>query len=110
MQFRALTDLLLSDGRYIQAGQTFEAPPNYLPPTNAVEPLDPDAVQAYFNVGPRGCLDAERHRAVFTNSARWSDIPVPKPSTQWQPVDVKKPWLGFSLSGAENNLGTYPAI
>jgi hypothetical protein len=53
MQFRALTDLLLPDGSYIQAGQTFTAPTGYPPPTNACDPLDPDAVFAYFNVGPK---------------------------------------------------------
>jgi hypothetical protein len=110
MQFRALTDLYLNTGVYVQAGQVFTAPAGYPPPTNGVDPLDPDAIQAYFNVGPRGMRDAEPYRAQFTNSARWSDLPVPPASTQWKPVDPKKPWLGYTLSGLGGNLGTYPAI
>jgi hypothetical protein len=110
MEFRALTDLYLSDGRVIQAGQTFTAPAGYPPPTNAVDPLTPDAVQAYFNVGPRGLQDAEISRATFIYSQRWADVRVAPPVTYWRPVDPTKPWLGFTLSGPGSNYGTFPAI
>jgi hypothetical protein len=116
MQFRALTDLYLNDGRYISAGQVFDAPVNldqtgwqyvinFTPPVNAVDPVSPDAVQAYHDAGCAGCADAEWRRALFTNTQRWSDIPVTAPSTQWVPVNPKKPGLGFILSGAGSNLG-----
>jgi hypothetical protein len=48
MKFQALTDLYLNTGVYIQAGQVFDAPDGYPPPTNACCPLDPDAVSAYW--------------------------------------------------------------
>jgi hypothetical protein len=110
MQFRALTDLYLNDGSYIQAGQTFTAPANYPPPTNAVQPLDPDATQALWNVGPKGMLDAQPYQAQFTNGARWSDIPVPPATIYWVPVNVKNPGLGFVLTGGGSNLGPKPPM
>jgi hypothetical protein len=106
MDFRALTDLLLPDGRIIQAGQTFTAPPNYPPPTSAVDPLTPGAVEAYFAVGPRGMADAQPYQVQFTNGQRWSDLRVAPPVTFWRPVDPTKPWLGFTLSGLGGNYGT----
>jgi len=110
MQFRAQTDLYLNDGRYIQAGQTFTAPASWPPATNACDPLTPDAVQAYWNVGPRGMLDAQPYQVQFTNAGRWSDIPVAPPSTYWIPADVKRPDLGFKLSGAGSNYGVHPVV
>jgi len=110
MQFRALTDLYLSDGRYIQAGTIFTPPSGFIPPVNAVDPADPDAVSAYWNAGPAGCFDAEWRRALFTNGQRWSDIAVAKAGTQWVPNDVKNPGQGFVLSGSGNNLGVHPIV
>jgi hypothetical protein len=101
MRFRALTDLYLNTGVYVQAGTVFDAPSEYPPPTNAVDPLDAAAVQAYHDVGPRGCSDAEWRRAIFTNGQRWSDIPVPPPATQWLPIDPTKPGLGFTLGSGD---------
>ena len=75
-RWRALTDLTLPDGVYIQAGTSFDAPLEWHPPTNAVQPLDPDATESYWQEGPRGMSDAEPYRARFTNCARWSDVPV----------------------------------
>jgi hypothetical protein len=39
MQFRALTDLYLNNGVYVQAGTTFEAPAGWVPAANAVDPV-----------------------------------------------------------------------
>jgi len=110
MQFRALTDLYLSTGVYVMAGTVFDAPSNFIPPVNACDPLDPDAIQLYWQTGPRGCCDAEWRRALFTNTQRWSDVPVAPPSTQWVPVNPQNPGLGFILSGAGNNLGSRPPM
>jgi hypothetical protein len=110
MEFRALTDLYLSDGRVIQAGQTFTAPAGWVPASN-VDPLTPDAVQAFWNAGPAGCMDAEWRRCLFTNGQRWSDVPVAAPATQWLPADPTKPWLGFKLGGTlGGNLGVHPVV
>jgi hypothetical protein len=101
MQFRALTDLYLANGQYVMAGQICSnegvgvpIPAGFVPPANAVDPLTPDARTAYQQVGPQGCSDAEWRRALFTNGARWSDVPVLPPKTQW----LRNPDGTFSLS------------
>ena len=110
MQFRALTDLYLNDGTYVQAGTTFIAPTGWVPATNACDPLTPDAVQAYWNAGPAGMRNADPNSAISTNGSRWSDLFVGPPATQWLPVDPTKPHLGYSLSGTlGGNLGPHPA-
>lgn len=95
-KYRALTDLCLWDGRIVQAGESFEAPESYPPPTHAVQPLDGEAMDRYWQEGPR-LSDVEIWRAVFTNSARWTGLPVPPPTTWW--VKVKE---GYVLKGAED--------
>src|SRR5262249_45371620 len=99
MQFRALTDLYLNTGVYVQAGTTFDGPAGWTPSANACEPLDNDALTAYRQAGPHGCLDAEWQRAIFTNSARWAGIPVPAPVTRW----VANGDGTFSLGGIKSN-------
>jgi hypothetical protein len=100
-QYRALTDLFLPapECRYVQAGDTFTAPAGYVPATNSVDPISSDAFNAYFNAGPRGCSDAEWHRAIFTNSQRWSGVQVTPPATGWVPVDPTNLQKGFMLNG-----------
>ncbi len=110
MQFYALTDLYLADGRYISAGETFDVPSDFKPPTNAVSPISPDAIEALWLEGPRGCSDAEPNRAVFTNSARWSDKPVKPPSVRWVPANPQKPSDGFVLQGGGENYGVHPQV
>src|SRR5215831_17801981 len=116
--YRALTDLYLASGVYVQAGTTFSdsgpgalIPTNWQPPTNAVDPIDPDAVQKYWQAGPAGCLDAEWRRALFTNCSRWSDVPVAPPATQWLPANPQNPAAGFTLGGRfGGNLGVHPIV
>jgi len=122
MRFRVLTDIFTPAPvcGYAQAGQILSSTPgpgeipipsNWIPPANAVDPLDPDAVQAYWNAGPAGCMDAEWRRALFTNCSRWSGMPVGPPATQWLPADPTKPWLGFTLGGRfGGNLGVHPVV
>jgi len=118
--YRALTDLYLASGMYVQAGQILSTTPSpgeipilssWVPPANAVDPLDPDAVQAYWNAGPAGCMDAEWRRALFTNGSRWSDVPVSPPATQWLPANPQNPAAGFVLHGSlGGNLGVHPVV
>jgi hypothetical protein len=105
MQYLALTDLYMPNGSFIQAGTSFTGPPGWPPPTNAVTPQDPDAIEAYWLQGPRGCNDAECWRALFTNGNRWVGVPVPGPSVQWVKVSG-----GFVLSGGGGNLGVHPVV
>lgn len=104
MRFRALTDLTLPSGEYIQAGSEYETDATYLPPTHACQPLDPDAIEAYWNVGPR-LSDVEIWRQCFTNCSRWSDVPV-KPATTW--------WVKtgdqYVLHGGGENRGPRPPM
>jgi len=115
--YLALTDLYLPGDRFIQAGTTFSdtgpgalVPSSWPPPTNGVSPQDPDATSKYWAVGPRGMLDAEPNKATYTNCQRWSNLFVPAATTRWIPVNPTKPWLGFQLSGAGNNLGPRPPM
>ena len=57
MRFRALTDIFTPGCGYAQAGQILSSTPgpgeipipsNWIPPANAVDPLDPDAVERYW--------------------------------------------------------------
>lgn len=97
MRFQALTDLTLPTGDYVQAGTTFNGPAGYKPPTNAVNPLDSEAVEAYRAEGPRGCDDAEKWRALFTNTNRWVGLSVPGPALQW--VRSGKTWVLTGTGG-----------
>jgi hypothetical protein len=94
-RYQACTDLYLPTGDYIQAGMSFVAPVGWRPPTNAVNPLDAEAQDLYWNEGPRGYSDAEPYRALFTNGARWSDVFVAPLTAQW----VKLPDGSFTLYG-----------
>ena len=103
-RYRALTDLTLPDGFYIQAGTEFDAPADWKPCTHACQPLDPDAIEAYWNQGP--CLsDVEPWRACFTNGARWTGVPVPPPTTWWI-----KAGSGYVLHGGGENRGVHPPV
>jgi hypothetical protein len=104
MRFQALTDLYMADGSYVQVGSVFDAPPGWKPVTHGCNPLDQDAVSAYWQQGP--CFSAvEPFRACFTNSGRWTGVPVPGPSTFWI-----RSGNGYILSGAGSNLGVKPAL
>lgn len=107
----ALTDLTLPGPleRYIQAGETFDAPLDWKPPTNGVQPLDPGAAFAYWQEGPRGMSDAEINRATYTNGQRWTGQVVPPATTRWVRVG-KSDANGFILSGAGSNYGPRPPM
>jgi hypothetical protein len=107
-RYRALTDIFTPapECRYAMAGDILsDAPgPGEVPipvgwrcPTHAVDPLDPAAMEAYRNEGPR-FSEVEIWRAVFTNGARWSDKPVSAPKVYWVPVDPKQPEKGYRLN------------
>jgi hypothetical protein len=102
-RYRALTDLYMPSGDYVQAGESFDAPASWPPPTHGVQPLDSDAMTAYWNVGPR-LSDVEPWRAVFTNSARWTGLPVAPATTWWIKVGS-----GYVLKGSES-LGVRPPM
>jgi hypothetical protein len=102
-RYRALTDLTLPSGDYVQAGTEFDAGADYPPPTHACQPLDAEAGELYWQVGPR-LSDVEPWRQCYTNSARWTGQPVPPPTVWWVKVDK-----GYVLKGSEN-LGVRPPM
>src|SRR5262249_18364835 len=101
-RYRALTDIFTPapECRYAQAGDILSdegdgvpIPQGWRPPTHAVQPLNPDATERYWQEGPRFSA-VEMWRATFTNSNRWADKPVAGPTTWWVPVDPKRPGKG----------------
>lgn len=97
--YRALTDVYLSDGTYIEAGTTFIS--REIPPV-AVDPIDTNAIQAYWNLGPVMMNNAEISRALFPvglGSVR-SGVSIKPPAVYWKPAPV-----GFILTGAGAALG-----
>jgi hypothetical protein len=67
------------------------------PPTLASEPLNTQAIQQYWNIGPRGMLDAEPQRDFYVKA--FNLVP---PSIKW--VRVGGTTL-FQLTGAGASLG-----
>jgi hypothetical protein len=104
MRFRALTDLTLPSGAYVEAGSEYETDANYKPPTHACQPLDPDAIAAYWAEGAR-FSEAEPWRACYTNCNRFVGLPVAPPTTWWV-----KSGDQYILHGAGGNLGPKPAL
>ena len=100
-KYRALTDLTLPNGLYIDAGSEFEIDASWPPAVHACQPLDPDAVEAYYNVGPM-LSSVEPWRQCYSNSARWTGVPVPPPTTYWVLVGNQ-----YYLHGS--NYGPKPA-
>lgn len=102
-KYRALTDLCIWDGSIVQAGESFDAPASWPPATHACDPLDPEALTAYWNQGPR-FSEVEIWRQCYSNCNRWTGRPVSAANTWWIKVDK-----GYVLRGAEN-LGVRPLM
>jgi hypothetical protein len=95
---------------YASAGDTISdgpggiLPANWSPPTGAVDPITSDAIQAYWNAGPKGQSDAEPNK---WNSpwgwSRWQGITYKPPAVYWTRVPG-----GFQLTGAGASLGVHP--
>ena len=78
-----------------QAGSVAELPADWVPGP-FVEPLDAEAVQAFFEAGPQPCGLIRQ---------QWSDILLTEfPRTYWTPVDARK--TRWRLTGLGEHLGT----
>jgi len=103
-QYRLLTDHYIA-GRYLEAGTVITTgiagvPANWAP-TPEVDPLDTDAIQAFWNAGPRINLPAP---SIIRS--RWVGEIVAAPVVYWRAVGG-----GFyQLTGAGASLGTNPAM
>ena len=119
-RYRCLTDLFLPapDCRYAMAGDILSdsgdagaipIPAGWSPPTHAVDPQTSDAVQKYWQTGPKGLTDASVWQATFTNSARWSGVPVFAPAVYWVRAGITND-KGFILTGAGAALGVHVPV
>lgn len=99
--YRALTDIFLPNDTYIEAGTTFTGPPGWIPSVG-VDPIDTNAIQAYWNLGPVMMTNAEIGMCLFPWGSwiRRTGEPVFPPIVYWKPAPV-----GFILTGAGAGLG-----
>ena len=104
--YQALTDLSLG-GVYIQAGDTFTdtgdaavVPSTYIPPANAVTPLDTDGVNKVFAAGPH--IDGSepwRVNGPWGNArSRWVGMTIASFSAYWRQLPGSSAWV---LNGQE---------
>jgi hypothetical protein len=105
MRFRALIPFYLN-GRYFEASDIIDAangdiPPGWTPTIGGVDPLDADAIAAYWAVGPgtTGGLDAEFRVVLPYNRYSYT---VQNPAVRWVRTGVAGQ---FILTGAGASLG-----
>jgi hypothetical protein len=89
-RYRFLQNHVMSDGSYLEAGDIADLPG--WKPTAAVEPLDQDAIQAFWNAGPQ-LLPLVRAQQTL--------VDVNAPAIYWERIDA----LNYILTGAGAALG-----
>lgn len=100
--YRALMDIFMPDQSYVEAGTVFRGPPGWIPAC-AVDPIDTNGIQAYWNLGPVMGNSAEVWRPIFPwgDWSRRSGILVTAPKVYWTPATGGK----FILTGDGAALG-----
>jgi hypothetical protein len=100
--YRALMDIFLPDLTYVEAGTTFTGPPGWIPAV-AVDPVDTNGIQAYWNLGPVMMDNAEISRCLFPYGdwMRRTGVLVAAPKVYWTPTTGGK----FILTGSGASLG-----
>lgn len=106
-QYRAICDLYLPGDRYCEAGDIVSDSgigvpvPVGWPPPLAVDPIDGDGLQRFFDQGPASMGTAEHGTlsVVFCGN-RWTGKPVAPASHYWRSIvqDGHKVWV---VNGAE---------
>jgi hypothetical protein len=113
-QYRALVDLFVMPGNiYVQAGDiVFDGPggvlPNgWIPPAGAVDPLDPQAVQNFWTIGPGAAVTADAAMSLgpWWLGTRWSGVNIAGPKTYWTHGTDANGKTGWLLTGAGAQLG-----
>jgi hypothetical protein len=114
-RYLLLADLYVN-GQYLEAGSiAFDGPggslpSNWVPPPSLVDPLDNQALQAYYlsGPGPIGIIVQPSDLVPFwPGGSRWSGVARPKPSVYWIP-SPNRPGL-YQLTGAGSVLAPRPA-
>lgn len=102
-QYRLLAKHYFEATGYFPAG-TIVTEGNQIPvgwvPSIASEPLNDQAIAAYWSAGPRGKLDAENNRAVFDSIGAYFIQLAPQ--IYWQNIQGTSM---FQLTGAGASLG-----
>jgi hypothetical protein len=93
-QYRLLADHWINQF-YFLAGTTLTMADNWVP-SNAVDPLDTPAVNAFWAAGPRP-LGLVRQQ--------WSDIQVALPITYWKQIPGGNFWQLTGLGSAKPPIG-----
>jgi hypothetical protein len=100
-------------GAFLQAGITVtegkEIPIGW-PPTTACDPLNSEAIQNLWNVGPGAMIGANAPDAQGIwgiQSGRWVGVNVPPPVVRWKPAG---PNNQFVLTGAGASFGIKQAF
>jgi hypothetical protein len=72
-------------------------------PTAAVDPLNAEAIQAYFNAGPQSVSSAEYSRDYYWSQRPWDELETRQPQVQWKAVPGHPG--AYQLTGAGAALG-----
>lgn len=92
-------------GTILTAGR--EVPSDWQPILGC-DPLDGEAAQAFFNMGPRGAAGSQPGIAAgnLWGLDRWTNDPIAPPATYWISVPYAE-GIAFRLTGLGQNLGVY---
>jgi hypothetical protein len=97
-RYRILSPIFDGGSRY-EAGQVVDMPSTFIP-SGACEPLDAEAVQAFWNAGPQLCPLVRQ---------QWENLLVTRyPATHWHQVDPKDNTM-WKLTGLGAALGSRKA-
>jgi hypothetical protein len=101
-RYRALGDILLPGNVYVESGTIFTGPSGWIP-SISVDPIDDNAIQAYWNAGPAGMGNADMVSAygAWGTWNRRSGVFVQVASIRWVPAGEDM----FILTGDGEALG-----
>jgi|SRR6516165_11640940 hypothetical protein len=93
-QYRLLGDVY-AGGAHLLAGQIVDMPTDWIPP-GCVDPIDQDAIQAFWNAGPQIAAPARQ---------QWFGIPLEQNARiYWQPIG-NPIYAYYQLTGGGAALG-----
>lgn len=102
-QYRLLADHYLPSGASVSAGTVItegvDVPMGWIP-SPSVDPQNAQAIQAFWNAGPMGCLDAEKSRSQYSSIGNFFVFLAPV--IYWTRIPGT---TLFQLTGAGASLG-----
>jgi hypothetical protein len=116
--YRVMSPIFVN-GRLIEAGQVVSdtglgalLPANFVP-SGACDPMDADAIQKFWNVGPREMdwANASVTQGTWgTQGGRWTGVTIAPPTIYWTPFRNPNPNNEFILTGVGAVLGMKQAL